>query len=137
MYREQLSELGRLTGLQQLCISAAQGQGQGMSFMCGVDAVPDSWSNLKDLRQLELRGHALLEVLPPWLPGAMPQLEALDVTGCSRLDPSCLAAFTQLQTLAMQVGRVGGGGEGNGGACAGGVAGPAAASQGGGLLELM
>ena len=50
------------------------------------------------------RGNSLLEVLPDWMPEALPQLELLDVSACARLDLRSVAGLTQLQTLALQVG---------------------------------
>lgn len=51
----------------------------------------------------ELRGNALLESLPDWLPGALPRLQSLDVSACSRLDLRSITAWTQLTTLSLQV----------------------------------
>ena len=52
---------------------------------------------------LELRGNALLQGLPAWMPQELPALEMLDVSGCTQLDLSGLLGFTQLTTLALQV----------------------------------
>ena len=50
------------------------------------------------------RGNALVELLPAWMPTAMPHLRLLDVSHCHRLDlAASLAGFSQLETLAMQV----------------------------------
>lgn len=51
----------------------------------------------------ELRGNALLESLPDWLPDALPRLQSLDVSACSRLDLRSITAWTQLTTLSLQV----------------------------------
>lgn len=104
LYRDQLCELGRLTALTRLCVNASQRRDV---LAYGMDALPDTWAQLTSLRSLELRGHALLEALPSWLPGAMPHLESLDVSACGRLDLRSLARFTQLRTLALQVGKGG------------------------------
>lgn len=67
-----------------------------------MDSLPDTWRQLTRLRALELRGNALLEELPEWMPEGLPALELLDVSCCSRLDLSALARFTRLRTLALQ-----------------------------------
>lgn len=105
LYREPLAELGRLTQLTHLTVSATQRHGV---FIFGMDSIPDTWAHLQHLRALELRGNALLEALPDWLPGALPGLELLDVSACSRLDLQGVVGFKQLKTLAIQVGWVGG-----------------------------
>ncbi|KAL4445740.1 hypothetical protein ABPG77_008939 [Micractinium sp. CCAP 211/92] len=99
LYREPLAELGRLTRLTELVLTATQRHGV---FIFGIDCIPDTWSQLSNLRSLELRGNALLEALPPWMPEALPRLELLDVSACSRLDLRTITALTQLRTLALQ-----------------------------------
>ncbi|KAL4425880.1 hypothetical protein ABPG75_009896 [Micractinium tetrahymenae] len=99
VYREPLAELGRLTQLRELMLTATQRHGV---FIFGIDTIPDTWAQLTNLRSLELRGNALLEALPPWMPEAMPHLHCLDVSACSRLDLGIVTAFTQLKTLALQ-----------------------------------
>lgn len=99
IYREPLAELGRLTQLTELTLSATQRHGV---FLFGIDGIPDTWRHLTGLKNLELRGNALLEALPPWMPEAMPGLELLDVSACSRLDLGTVTPLTQLHTLALQ-----------------------------------
>lgn len=46
-----------------------------------------------------------MDELPAWMPGSLPALRLLDVSYCYRLDlAACLPRFTQLETLALQVG---------------------------------
>jgi hypothetical protein len=99
IYREPLAELGRLTQLTALAVNSTQRHGV---FVFGIDCIPDTWKQLGNLRSLELRGNALLESLPDWLPGALPHLESLDVSACSRLDLRSITAWTQLTTLSLQ-----------------------------------
>lgn len=89
-----------MTALEELAVCATQRQ--GMPFIFGLDAIPDTWRHLGALTSLELRGNALLESLPEWLAGALPRLRLLDVSACSRLDLRALGALTQLHTLALQ-----------------------------------
>lgn len=99
IYREPLAELGRLTQLTALAVNSTQRHGV---FVFGIDCIPDTWKQLGSLRTLELRGNALLERLPDWLPGVLPHLESLDVSACSRLDLRSITAWTQLTTLSLQ-----------------------------------
>ncbi|KAI7842300.1 hypothetical protein COHA_003941 [Chlorella ohadii] len=99
IYREPLAELGRLTQLTSLAVNSTQRHGV---FVFGIDCLPDTWKQLGSLQSLELRGNALLESLPDWLPGALPHLQSLDVSACSRLDLRCITAWTQLTTLSLQ-----------------------------------
>ncbi len=52
IYREAVAELGRLTALETLVLSATQRHGV---FIFGIDSIPDTWRQLTCLRSLELR----------------------------------------------------------------------------------
>ncbi|GAB4823973.1 hypothetical protein N2152v2_011019 [Parachlorella kessleri] len=100
LYREPVAELGRLTSLEWLSLCAQERNGV---FVFGIDSIPDTWKQLSRLQVLELRGNALVEQLPAWMPTAMPHLKLLDVSHCHRLDlAASLAGFSQLETLALQ-----------------------------------
>ena len=80
--RDALSQLGKLTNLEELAVSVEDNLG---SWAVGLDSVPESWRALKKLRKLELRGHVQLAALPRWL-SELEQLEELDLSGCCHCD---------------------------------------------------
>lgn len=96
---------------KRLCVGPFTQQPTARSTLCPLPlslyhafcaAIPDTWAHLSNLLALELRGNSLLETLPPWLPGALPSLQLLDVSACVRLDLASLAQFTTLRTLGLQ-----------------------------------
>lgn len=100
LYKEPVAELGRMTTLVWLSICSMERNGM---FIFGIDSIPDTWQQLRHLRGLELRGNALMEQLPDWMPAAMPKLQLLDVSHCYRLDlAKSLRGFSQLTTLVLQ-----------------------------------
>lgn len=74
-----------------------------------MDTIPDAWSRLTALTSLELRGHQLLDVLPPWLTG-MSALRKLDVSGNAAISLSLVPQLTQLRVLVLQASACAGGG---------------------------
>ena len=94
--------------LEELSITAEEHVG---AWAVGIEALPKEWAGLRVLRRLELRGHSMLHVLPPWL-ADLPALVHLDIGVCRNNDISILPQMTRLRTLSLQVRRGSGGGLG-------------------------
>ena len=98
--RDALSQLGKLTNLEELAVSVEDNLG---SWAVGLDAVPEAWRSLTKLKRLELRGHVQLASLPRWLP-ELEELEELDLSGCCHCDVSSSGSGGVLQRcLALRV----------------------------------
>eukprot|EP00884_Botryococcus_braunii_P015973 jgi/Botrbrau1/3059/Bobra.0070s0052.2 len=94
---EAMSNVGRLSQLEELVLTAELGT--TATWAVGLEAIPDSWSQLTRLTHLHLRGHVLLGQLPRWLP-SLPICH-LDLSRCRMLDVSEIGAFTGLTQLAL------------------------------------
>lgn len=95
-----LSRLGDLTALEELSVTCDELE---RHYVGGqrLLRLPASWSALKRLRCLELRGHERLRSLPEYL-ATLPALRRLDVSYNRSLDPGLVAGLTALQSLSMQ-----------------------------------
>ena len=60
------------------------------------------WAVLTSLRKLELRGHSMLLVLPPFM-ADLPALRHLDVGCCRHLQLEGVGSLTRLEVLSLQV----------------------------------
>lgn len=47
--------------LEKLCLVVDEHPSNSGQWLFGLDSMPDSWSKLKSLSHLELRGHQLLD----------------------------------------------------------------------------
>lgn len=81
---QRAADVGALSNLTQLSLIGEEHTGQ---WIIGLDAIPSSWSKLTSLATLELRGHHLLDTLPPWL-AMLPSLRKLDVSGNNNINLS-------------------------------------------------
>ncbi|MEW5297044.1 MAG: hypothetical protein WDW36_000278 [Sanguina aurantia] len=93
-----VTDIGCLTQLERLCIT---GEEHNLAWIVGIDTIPPSWRQLTSLQTLELRGHQLLDALPPWL-GSLPSLTKLDISSNSKLSIENIGMMTGLRTLVLQ-----------------------------------
>eukprot|EP00798_Chlamydomonas_sp_ICE-L_P005104 gene5104-34904_t len=98
---QELAELSRLSQLEHLSIIVEERTASGQQWIVGMDLIPPAWAALSSLTSLELRGHQLLDVIPPWLKD-LPSLRMLDLSNNPAIQLDGLPCLTQLEVLVLQ-----------------------------------
>ncbi len=86
---EYLTGLGEITSIKKLDLSD-----------CGIDYLPESIKNLKQLKSIKFRNNKGIKTIPDWI-GELPKLEYLDCAGCDISYIGDLGACTELGELVL------------------------------------